>query len=182
MGRQSLLAPRLERIEAQHCGDMPRPSPTQPRDFFSGTWTGRGELRFVGLAGWLVRPDTFRYRTQVRWISPVRSEYTDVLEFESGRRLETPFVSEIIGERMLHVASPDMPGGANVQLSDDGYTYTPYVIFARVGPLKLRLRCTDSNVIDRQGLIHDRVEMRWLGLHIANLTMTIRVDRADTTR
>ena len=161
---------------------MSQPSPTQPRDFFSGTWTGSGELRFVGLAGRLRPPESFRYRTQVRWISPVRSEYTDVLEFESGRRLETPFVSEIIGERMLHVASPDMPGGADVQLSDVGYKYTPYVILARVGPLKLRLHCTDSNVIDRDCLIHDRVEMRWLGLHVANLTMTIRVDRSGTTR
>ena len=56
------------------------------------------------------RPESFRYRTQVRWIGQVRSEFTDIFEFESGRTLEVPFVSEIIDEHKLHVESPDMPG------------------------------------------------------------------------
>ena len=127
----------------------------------------------------LRRPDRFRYRSQVRWLTEARSEYTDVLEFESGRKLEIPFLSEILDEQRLHVASPNMPGGADVQLSDDGYTFSPYVILTHVGPFKVHLRCTDVNVIDREGLIHDRVEMRWLGLRVATLTMTIRVDRSD---
>jgi hypothetical protein len=156
-----------------------RPSPLQPREFFSGTWIGEGELRFVGLAGWLRRPERFRYQTRVRWITQARSEYTDVFEFESGRELDIPFVSEIIDDRRLHVVSPDMPGGADIQLSEDGYTYSPYVALAHVGPLRVHLHCTDVNLIDREGLIHDRVEMRWLGLRVAILTMTIRVDRND---
>lgn len=140
---------------------------------------GEGELRFIGLAGWLRRPEHFRYQTSVRWISPARSEFTDVLEFDSGRTLAIPFISEIVDERTLHVASPEMPGGADLHLSEDSYTYSPYVTLAHVGPFTVRLHCTDVNLIDREGLIHDRVEMRWLGLRVAILTMTIRVDRSD---
>ncbi len=158
---------------------MTPPSPVQPREFFSGTWTGEGELRFVGLAGWLGRPERFRYQTRVHWITLSRSEYTDVFEFESGRKLAIPFVSEIVEERRLHVASPDMPGGSDIELSDGGYTFSPYITLAHVGPFTFHLHCTDTNLIDREGLIQDRVEMRWFGLRVAILTMTIRVDRND---
>lgn len=142
---------------------------------------GEGELRFVGPAGWLWRPERFRYQTHVRWITHSRSEYTDVFEFESGRKLVVPFVSEVVDERKVHVTSPDMPGGADIHLSEDGYTYSPYVTLARIGPFKFHLHCSDANVIDQEGLIHDRVEMRWFGLRLAILTMTIRVDRRLTT-
>jgi hypothetical protein len=111
-------------------------------------------------------------------VSQTRSEFIDVFEFESGSRLEMPFVSEIIHQRKLHVSSPGMPGGAEIHLSENGYEYTPYVVLARVGPVKLRLHCTDSNFVDQEGLIHDHVEMRWMGLHIATLKMTIRADRS----
>jgi hypothetical protein len=140
---------------------------------------GEGELRFVGLAGWLRRPERFRYRTRARWITRARCESTDVFEFESGRRLDIPLVSEIVDERTLYVASPDMPGGAHMQLSENGYTYSPYVTLVPLGPFRLRLHCTDVNLVDREGLVHDRVEMRWLGLRVAVLTMTIHVDRND---
>src|SRR5215467_5566980 len=104
--------------------NVTRPSRTQPPDFFSGVWTGSGTLRFVGLAGWFRRPESFRYRTQVRWVSQTRSEFIDVFEF--GRRLEMPFVSEIVHQRKLRVSSPGMPGGAEIQLSENGYEYAPY--------------------------------------------------------
>ncbi len=174
-GEPASAARKVHAVEGR-----PRPSPLQHREFFSGTWTGEGELRLVGPCGWLRRPQRFRYHTRVRWITEARSEFTDVFEFESGRRLALPFVSEIVDERRFHVESPDMPGGADMQLSEDGYTYSPYVVLARVGPLRFRLRCTDVNVIDSEGLIHDRVEMRWLGLRTATMTMTIRVNRSDT--
>jgi len=159
-----------------------RPSPLQPREFFSGTWTGEGELRFESLGGLFRRPERFRYQSRVRWLTQARSEYTDVLEFESGRKLEIPFVSEIVDEQRLRVTSPDMPGGADVRLSKDGYTYSPYLIVMRIGPFRFHVKCTDANVIDPDGLIHDRVEMTWLGLRVATLTMTIRVDRSPTGR
>jgi hypothetical protein len=156
-----------------------QPSPLQPHEFFSGQWTGNGELRFASLGSLLRLPERFNYQTRVRWITEARSEYTDILEFESGRRLEIPFVSEIVDEQRLHVSSPDIPGGADVELSENGYIYSPYIIRTRVGPFRFHLHCTDANVIDPEGLIHDRMEMRWLGFRIATLTMTIRVDRDD---
>jgi len=107
-------------------------------------------------------------------VSQTRSEFIDVFEF--GRRLEMPFVSEIVHQRKLRVSSPGMPGGAEIQLSENGYEYAPYGVLARVGPVKLRLHCTDSNFVDQGGPIHDDVEMRWMGLRIATLTMTIRAD------
>ncbi len=156
---------------------MIQPSPLQAREFFSGVWSGEGEVRFVRLAGWLRRRDRFRYQTTVHWITQARGEFTDVFAFESGRRLETHFLSEVIDESTLHVSSKDMPGGADIHLSQNGYTYSPYVVMTRVGPFRIPLHCTDVNVVDREGVISDRVEMRLFGLRVAVLTMTIRVDR-----
>ncbi len=84
-------------------------SPLRPREFFSGTWIGQGELRLAGPAGWVRPPDRFHYQTRVRWVTQTRGEYTDTFEFDSGRKLVMPFVSEIVDERRLHVASPNLP-------------------------------------------------------------------------
>ena len=88
------------------------------------------------------------------------------------------FAAEIVDDRRLHATSNDTPGGADIILSESGYTYTPYVILARRGSFRVRLRCRDVNVVDEDGVIRDRVDMSWLGLPQATLTVTIQVDRS----
>ncbi len=155
-----------------------RPTPLQPREFFDGTWTGEGELRYRGILSLFWRPDRFRYATSGRWVSNTQKDFEDRLEFDSGLVMRLPFTAEIIDERRLRVTSNHMPGGAEVLLSENGYTYTPYVILVRRGPFRVRLHCRDVNVVDKDGVIHDRVEMSWLGLPQATLTMTIQADRS----
>jgi hypothetical protein len=38
--------------------------------------------------------------------------------------------------------------------------------------------CRDTNVVDERGVIHDRLEMSWLRLPLATITITIQVDRS----
>ncbi len=125
-----------------------------------------------------MRPDRLRYTNIGRWVSDTRKEFEDCLEFDSGLVVRLRFTAEIVDKRRLRVTSTDMPGGADIILSEDGYTYTPYVIHVRRGRFRVRLRCRDVNVVDKEGLIQDRVEMSWLGLPKATLTMTIQADRS----
>ncbi len=154
-----------------------RPTPLQPREFFDGAWKGEGELRCRGILGLVRQPDRFRYANTGRWVSDTRKEFEECFEFDSGLVMRPRFTAEIIDKHRLHVTSDDMPGGADILLSEHGYTYTPYAILVRNGPFRIRLRCRDVNVVDEGGVIHDRVEVSWLGLPQATLTMTIHVDR-----
>ena len=155
-----------------------RPTPLQPREFFDGAWTGEGELRYRGILSLFLRPDRFRYTNSGSWVSDTRKDFEDSLEFGSGLVLRLRFTAEIVDAHRLQITSNDMPGGAHILLSQDGYTYTPYVILVRRGPFRVRLHCRDVNVVDENGVIHDRVEMSWLGLPQATLTMTIQADRS----
>jgi hypothetical protein len=140
------------------------PTPLQPREFFDGRWIFDRELRYRGLLGYLRPPERFRYTAPGQWVSDRRKEFEDRLEFESGRVLQSRFTAEIVGEDRLHVTCEAMPGGADILLSERGYTYTPYLWLVRMGPFTIRLRCRDTNVVDEKGVIHDRAEMSWLGL------------------
>ena len=154
-----------------------RITPLQPRDFFDGVWTGEGELHYVGILGRIRPLQRFRYTVTGRWVSETRKEFEDRFEFESGLVLQPRFTAEIVDAVRLQISSDDMPGGADIILSESSYVYTPYVTLVRIGPLKFRVRCRDENVIDEQGVIHDRIEMSWLGVPLATMTMTIHVDR-----
>jgi hypothetical protein len=153
-----------------------RPTPLEPRLFFSGTWRGQGEVRFRGPLR-LRRPERFTYHSSGRWISDVRREFEDRFRYESGLEVAYRLTCEVVGERRLRITSDAMPGGADILLSERGYTFTPYVLRVSVGRATVRLRCHDVNVIDEGGVIHDRIEMSWLGLPLAILTMELRVER-----
>ena len=154
------------------------PTPLQPREFFDGDWKGEGELCYRGILGLFWRPDRFRYTNTGRWVSQTRKELEDRLEFDSGLVMRLRFTVEIIDERRLHVTSDDMPGGADILLSEHGFTYTPYVIRVRRGPFRIRLRCHDVTVVEEDGVIRDRIKMSWLGLPQGTLTMSITADRS----
>ncbi|MDQ6772518.1 MAG: hypothetical protein M3024_05955 [Candidatus Dormibacteraeota bacterium] len=153
------------------------PTPLQPRRFFSGTWRGDGELRYRGPLRLLRRPDRFTYLSSVRGTSAARWEFEDHFHYRSGLKFEQRFACEVVDERRLHVTSDDMPGGADILLSERGYTFTPYVMRVRSGPFTVQLRCRDVNGVDGSGMIHDRIDMMWLGLPVATMTMDIHVDR-----
>src|SRR5215472_11957504 len=115
-----------------------RPTPLQPREFFDGAWKGEGELRYRGILGLIRRPNRFRYANYGRWLSNTRKEFEDCFDFDSGLVLRSSFTAEIADERRLHVACDDMPGGADILLSESGYTYTPHTILTRRGPFRIR--------------------------------------------
>lgn len=120
----------------------------------------------------------FRYASTGQWLSDTQRQFRDELEFESGRLIKTTLTCHVVGKDRLHVTCPDMPGGADILLARDGYTFTPYRWQTRVGPFTIRLRCFDANTVDQDGVIHDRVEMRWLRMPVATFTMRVKVDRS----
>jgi hypothetical protein len=156
------------------------PTPLQPREFFDGKWSGRGEIRYRWWLRLFRQPQRFRYTSTGEWLSDTQREFRDLLEFESGGLIATTLTCHLLGKDRLHVRCPAMPGGADIVLTGSGYTFTPYWWRTNVGPFTLRLRCLDVNTVDQDGVIHNRVDIRWLRIPLATLTMTIKVDRSGS--
>ena len=163
---------------------MSRPAPSQPtllepRTFFTGTWRGEGQVTVHGLLSLFVLPLSLHYQGTTTWLSETTWQVCDRLLFASGQLIEMQLVAEIVGQRRIHVTSTAMPGGADIQLSEDGFDFTPYIIQAKRRGIPLRLHCLDTNRLSPSRMITDTIKLYWLGLHVATMQIWIIVDRSD---
>ena len=84
----------------------------------------------------------------------------------------------MVGNRRLHATSANMPGGADILLSEDGFSFTPYTIHLKHRGLLLRLRCYDTNHVGTDGIITNTIKMRFLGLPVATMLLWVTAERS----
>ena len=150
-------------------------SPLQPREFFSGTWNGEGELVPYSIPRLLVPKEHIRFSSQPIWLSDTVWMVKESFQFSSGRLLLRTMFVEIIGPTRLHVTADDMPGGADIMLLENGFRFTSYYVWAEHRGIRWELKCSDENTIDQSGTIHDTIKMSFYGIPVA--TMYLRVNR-----
>ena len=155
-------------------------TPLEPRQFFNGLWSGKGELLFHRPLGWIRRPERINFVAQPSWLSHkvwlVREKY----EFSSGKVLARTMFVEIVSADRLHVTAEDMPSGASVVLQERGFRFEPYYILSSSGGMKWRLKCYDENLVDEDGVIHDTLRMFFSGFHVATMKLAVTVDRSES--
>jgi hypothetical protein len=144
-------------------------TPRQPTRFFRGVWTGDGELVPHPLLRLLVRRERIRMTSEPVWLSETIWLVKDRFEFSSGRVLDRKMFCELASPDRIHVTADDMPGGADIELHDRGFRFTPYRVLASYGGLTVRLRCHDENTLDEHGCIHDLVTMYCCGVRVATM-------------
>lgn len=152
-------------------------SPLEPRKFFNGVWRGEGELIPGVLNSWFIPKERIRLESRPLWLSETIWKVEESFEFSSGRIIERKMFAELVAPDKIHVTADDMPQGADIILRADGFRFTPYHILGEFGGIKWRLRCTDDNRLDETGTIHDRIKMFYLGLPVAEMRLTVKVDR-----
>lgn len=156
---------------------MPDITPLEYRRFFSGVWSGDGELRPTFPFRLWMRDERFRFHSETEWISNIEWIARDRMEFASGRNIErTMFVRKVAADR-LHMTAEDMPHGADIHLRENGFFFSPYIILAEQRGQTVMLRCLDENIIDQDGVIHDTIRMFFLGIPVATMTMRVTIDR-----
>lgn len=146
-------------------------TPLRPREFFRGRWSGVGEMCPLPLLRWLVPRERLRFTSETRWLSEKIWVVEDRMEFASGRVIERRMYAELVAPDRIHVTADDMPLGADLFLHEAGFRFSPYSILVpiRDGGRPFRLRCRDECVLDRDGAVHDTIQMSYLGIRVATM-------------
>jgi hypothetical protein len=151
-------------------------SPLRPREFFARPWVGGGEL--VPRLGGRRRARRFRFRSECEFRSDVEWIVRDTTEFEDGETSTRTMRAELVAADRIVTSADDMPGGTELQLEERGWRFRPYVLKIPVGPLRIRVRCRDRCWLDDRGVLHDEIEVRFMGARIARITMELSCGNA----
>jgi len=146
-------------------------TPLQPREFFRGVWRGEGELLPHPLLRAFLPRQPFRFSSEVTWLTDTIWLVEDRFAFASGRTLSRKMFAELVAPDRIHVTADDMPLGADIELHERGFRFTPYFALGsyREGGRLYRLRCFDECRLDDEGYLHDTIEMRYWGLPVATM-------------
>src|SRR5579862_4321944 len=144
-------------------------TPCQPTQFFRGTWTGDGELLPHPLFRWFAPRERVHMTSEPIWLSDTIWLIKDHFEFSSGRVVDRQMFCELVAPGRIHVTADDMPLGADIQLHDRGFRFTPYYVLVTHRGLTLRLRCRDDNLLDAEGHIHDLLRFSFHGFCVATM-------------
>lgn len=152
-------------------------TPLNARKFFSGLWRGTGELIPSRLNSWLILKEQIRFQSSPVWLSDTIWKVEESFEFSSGKVIKRKMFAELVAPDRVHITADDMPLGADIILHEKGFNFTPYYILGDFGGRKWRMRCTDENRLDENGIIHDKIEMFYFGLRVAEMNLTVRIER-----
>jgi hypothetical protein len=152
-------------------------TPLQPKEFFTGTWKGEGELSPHPLLRWLIPIEQIRFSSEPIWLSDTLWMVKERFEFSSGEEIARKMFVEIVSTERLHVTADDMPLGADIILHEKGFRFTPYYVWSYYRGRRWRLRCIDENLVDESNTIHDIIKMFFFGLPVATMRLRVTVDR-----
>ena len=146
-------------------------NPLHVREFFSGVWKGYGELVPNWWIRWFCPRENIQFSSEAVWLTDTIWVVNDRFEFSSGRVLERKMFSELIEPDRIHVTADDMPFGADICLTENGFTFTPYRLLAEYRGFTVQLRCLDECNVDGEGRVHDRLRMYWHGVCVGELRL-----------
>lgn len=156
-------------------------TPIQPKEFFRGQWKGQGKLIAHPLLRWLVPEERIYMSSEACWLSETIWVVKDHFEFSSGRIIERRVFAELIAPDRVHVTADDMPFGADILLSENGFRFTPYLVLATYRGRTYRVRCKDKCRVDAAGYVWDEISMYFCGLPVARMELG-PIDRGAENR
>jgi hypothetical protein len=154
-------------------------TPLQPKEFFQGVWTGAGELRPRPWARPFVPRQGVRLTSEAEWLTDTVWVVRDRFEFSTGQVLRRRMYAELVAPDRVHVTADDLPLGTDILLREDGFFFLPYDALAPFAGRHVKLHCRDECRLDRDGCVHDTIEMSFRGVPVATLRIgPIRIERA----
>jgi hypothetical protein len=152
-------------------------TPLQPRQFFTGMWSGKGELRPRSVLAWVMGVQGVAYQGRTTWLSETVWMAEELFTLSrTGPVTRTTFLRIVAPDR-LHMTCDDVPGGAEILLRTDGFHFSPYLFRSAIAGGHLTVRCLDQARLDERGVLHDEIRMYYSGIQLATLSMTITIDR-----
>lgn len=153
--------------------------PLDLRDLFDRPWSGPATLWRPWWLRWLPSAAPVHFRTEIADAHLAETTgliVKDTMTFSNGMLWERTMTAQLVAPGRWKVSAEDMPGGSEQTVGPDGFSFTPFTILTPVlGPLRVRLRCTDEiALVDSETLV-DTSEMRFLGVRVG--TMVMRLSR-----
>lgn len=148
-------------------------TPLDIKQFFGGKWHGSGFLTPSWCIRWLFPKEAVEFDCETVWFSDSVWQVRDHFSFASGFVMERKMFCELTAPDRIHATADDLPLGADILLAESSFTFTPYRVLARYKRIFVQLRCTDVSVVGSDSVIHDHIQMRWMGLKVADMTIDI---------
>jgi hypothetical protein len=146
-------------------------SPLQVREFFSGVWTGNGELIPSWWLRWCCPNERVRHSSEAVWLTSTVWIVKDHFEFSSGRLVEGKMFCELIAPDRIHITADHMPLGADINLTETGFSFTPYRVLASYRGFTFQFRCFDECTVDVDGRVHDRIRIYWHSIPVGEMRL-----------
>jgi hypothetical protein len=151
-------------------------SPLRPREFFGRPWSGHGEWRPARWLRWLLGPRRLRFRSFTTWLTDELWLVHDTTIWEDGCIERRDFLAILTAHDRIGFTGADIPGGSEIRLEADRFTFSPYLISAAVPflPVPLLVRCHDTCRLDPIGELVDTIDISLLGLPLGRQVMWLR--------
>jgi hypothetical protein len=147
-----------------------------PRALFSGVWRGDGELIPRGPARLVVRRESLRVTGTGEWLSDRIWLVRERFEMASGWHLERRMFMEWVAPDRVRATADDMPLGADVVLTRDGFRFLPFRSWLLFRGVRFRLRAQSDAARGPDGVLRGVVRLRFFGLPVAEMRLAMRVE------
>lgn len=157
-------------------------TPLHPREFFGPPWSGEGEWIPRKWLSWLPGPRRMRFHSYTSWLTEQLWWVHDTTTWEDGHVERRDFLATRVASDRIRFTGAEMPGGSEIQLEADGFSFTPYLItvVAPGLPVPVLVRCRDTCRLLAGGELIDTIEVSMLGLPLGKVVMRLRPDRDDS--
>ena len=100
----------------------------------------------------------------------------DTTTWEDGRTERRDFLAALIAPDRIRLTGADMPGGSEIHLEADRFSFSPYLATAAVPffPVPVLLRCHDTCRLEASGELVDTIDISLLGLALGRQVMWLR--------
>jgi hypothetical protein len=156
--------------------------PIDPRRLFSGIWRGSGELIPHGVARLLLRREPVRITGSGEWLSASVWRVHERFELASGWTLERRMFMELVGAAHVRATADDVPLGADVTLTGDGFRFERFRSWLLYRGVRFRLGCRSHARLDEAGLLRGELRLDCLRIPVATLRLEIRIEREGARR
>ncbi len=147
-----------------------------PRRLFSGTWRGEGELVPHGPARLVMRRDAVRVTGTGEWLSDRIWLVRERFDMASGWSFERRMFMEWVAPDLVRATADDMPLGANVRLTADGFRFERFRSWLVYRGVRFRMGCRSEAAQGPDGSLRGVVRLDWLRIPVGTLQLALRIE------
>jgi hypothetical protein len=147
-----------------------------PHRLFAGTWRGEGELIPRGPARLVLRREAVHITGTGEWLSDAIWIVREEFAMASGWSFERRMFMEWVAPDRVRATADDMPLGADVRLTPDGFRFERFRSWLAYRGVRFRLTCASESALGMNGVLRGVVRLWWLRVPVLEMRLAIRIE------